>query len=115
MSHIYIELLTYKISHFGTFRIQICFPIKMVHSKRIHPKCSGRSNNIIRMDGVIRPNRYLSGIVALREIRHYQNTTELLISKLRFRLVCEIALNLTMHIFFQPAAIAALQVGIAFP
>ncbi len=42
--------------------------------------------------GVKKPHRYRSGTVALREIRRYQKSTELLIRKLPFqRLVREIA------------------------
>jgi len=42
--------------------------------------------------GVQKPHSYRSGTVALREIRRYQNSTELLISKLPYqRLVREIA------------------------
>ena len=43
--------------------------------------------------GVKKPHRYRPGTVALREIRRYQKSTELLIRKLPFqRLVREIAL-----------------------
>ena len=42
--------------------------------------------------GVKKPHRYRPGTVALRQIRHYQKSTELLIRKLPFqRLVREIA------------------------
>lgn len=42
--------------------------------------------------GVKKPHRYRPGTVALREIRRYQKTTELLIRKLPFqRLVREVA------------------------
>ena len=42
--------------------------------------------------GVMKPARYRPGTVALREIRRYQKSTELLICKLPFqRLVREIA------------------------
>ena len=42
--------------------------------------------------GVKKPHRYKPGTVALREIRRYQKSTELLIRKLPFqRLVREIA------------------------
>ena len=42
--------------------------------------------------GVKKPHRYRPGTVALREIRKYQKSTELLIRKLPFqRLVREIA------------------------
>ena len=45
--------------------------------------------------GVKKPHRYRPGTVALREIRRYQKSTELLIRKLPFqRLVREIALNI---------------------
>ena len=44
------------------------------------------------MGGVMKPVRYRPGTVALREIRRYQKSTELLIRKLPFqRLVREIA------------------------
>ena len=47
--------------------------------------------NLPRTGGLKRPMRYRPGTVALREIRHYQKTTELLIRKLPFnRLVREI-------------------------
>ena len=45
-----------------------------------------------RSGGVKKPHRYRPGTVALREIRRYQKSTELLIRKLPFqRLVREIA------------------------
>lgn len=52
------------------------------------------------------------GTVALREIRRYQKSTELLIRKLPFqRLVREIAQDFKTDLRFQSAAIGALQVG----
>ena len=52
------------------------------------------------------------GTVALREIRKYQKSTELLIRKLPFqRLVREIAQDFKTDLRFQSAAIGALQVG----
>ena len=60
--------------------------------------------------GVKKPHRYRPGTVALREIRRYQKSTELLIHKLPFqRLVREIAHNLKPNLRFQSAAIMALQ------
>lgn len=57
-----------------------------------------------------RPHRFRPGTVALREIRKYQKSTELLIRKLPFqRLVREIAQGLCEDLRFQPSAIAALQ------
>ena len=64
---------------------------------------------------VKKPHRYRPGTVALREIRRYQKSTELLIRKLPFqRLVREIALDFIPKSFrgeirFQSAAIMALQ------
>lgn len=54
------------------------------------------------------------GTVALREIRRYQKSTELLIRKLPFqRLVREIAQDFKTDLRFQSAAIGALQVSLA--
>jgi hypothetical protein len=57
--------------------------------------------------------RFRPGVVALREIRKYQKSTELLIKRLPFqRLVREIALELGIidDIRFKAEALAALQV-----
>lgn len=52
--------------------------------------------------------------MALREIRRYQKSTELLIRKLPFqRLVREIAQDFKTDLRFQSAAIGALQVSLA--
>ena len=57
-----------------------------------------------------KPHRFRPGTVALREIRRYQKSTELLIRKLPFqRLVREIAQDFKTDLRFQSAAIAALQ------
>ncbi|CAH6807902.1 AC119603.1 [Phodopus roborovskii] len=48
--------------------------------------------------GVKKPHRYRPGTVALREIRRYQKSTELLIRKLPFQ-----------HLRFQSSAVMALQ------
>ena len=58
-----------------------------------------------------KPHRYRLGTVALREIRRYQKSTELLIRKLPFqRLVWELAQDLgKMNVHFQSGAIMALQ------
>ena len=54
--------------------------------------------------------RYRPGTVALREIRRYQKTTELLIRKLPFNcLVREIAQDFKTNLRFQAQAIGALQ------
>ena len=63
--------------------------------------------------GVKKPHRYRPGTVALREIRRYQKSTELLIRKLPFqRLVREIAQDFKTDLRFQSAAIGALQVAV---
>ena len=60
--------------------------------------------------GVKKPHRYRPGTVALREIRKYQKSTELLIRKLPFqRLVREIAQDFKTDLRFQGTAILALQ------
>jgi len=59
---------------------------------------------------VHKPHRYRPGTVALREIRKYQKSTEVLIRKLPFqRLVREIAQNYKTELRFQSAAVMALQ------
>ena len=61
-------------------------------------------------DGVPKPHRYRPGTVALREIRRYQKSTDLLIRKLPFqRVVREIAQDFKTDLRFQGAAILALQ------
>ena len=67
--------------------------------------------------GVKKPHRFRPGTVALKEIRRYQKSTELLIRKLPFqRLVHEIANDIDVcpahlhgKIRFQSAAVMALQ------
>lgn len=60
--------------------------------------------------GVKKPHRYRPGTVALREIRKYQKSTELLIRKLPFqRLVKEITQDFNTDLQFQSAALEALQ------
>ena len=60
--------------------------------------------------GVKKPHRFRPGTVALREIRRYQKSTELLIRKLPFqRLVREVAQDFKSEPKFQSHAIQALQ------
>ncbi|PNX67603.1 histone H3-like protein, partial [Trifolium pratense] len=60
--------------------------------------------------GVKKPHRFRPGTVALREIRKYQKSTELLIRKLPFqRLVREIAQDFKTDLRFQSSAVSALQ------
>merc|ERR1712153_290313 len=60
--------------------------------------------------GVKRAHRFRPGTVALREIRKFQKSTELLIRKLPFqRLVRDIAGNFKNDLRFQSSAVLALQ------
>ena len=60
--------------------------------------------------GVKKAHRYRPGTVALREIRKYQKSTDLLIRRLPFqRLVREIARDFKTDVRFQSTAINALQ------
>jgi histone H3 len=60
--------------------------------------------------GVKKTHRYRPGTVALREIRKYQRSTELLIHRLPFqRLVRDIAVGYKTDLRFQSSALHALQ------
>jgi len=60
--------------------------------------------------GVKKPRRYRPGTVALREIRKFQRSTDLLIRKLPFqRLVRQIAQDYKDDLRFQSTAVMALQ------
>ena len=60
--------------------------------------------------GVKKPHRYRPGTVALREIRRYQKSSNLLIRKLPFqRLVREIAQGFKTDLRFQGSAVLAIQ------
>ena len=60
--------------------------------------------------GVKKVHRFRPGTVALREIRKYQKSTELLVRKLPFqRLVREIAQEYKTDLRFQSSAVLALQ------
>jgi histone H3 len=60
--------------------------------------------------GVKKPHRYRPGTVALREIRRYQKSTDLLIRRLPFqRLVREITQGFKEELRFKSSAILATQ------
>ena len=60
--------------------------------------------------GVKRPRQFRPGTVALREIRKYQKSTELLLPKLPFqRLIREIAQNFKGELRFHASALHAIQ------
>ena len=64
-----------------------------------------------KMQGrLVKPHRYRAGTVALKDIRHFQQSTALLIRKLPFqRLVREIAQDFKTDLRFQSAAVLCLQ------
>jgi histone H3/H4 len=90
---------------------------KLPHEKLLHPrnlwqlkKAAPARKSAPAIGGVKKPHRYRPGIVALREIRRYQKSTELLIRKLPFqRLVREIAQDFKTNLRFQSSAVMALQ------
>jgi len=76
--------------------------------KQLGTKAARKSAPI--SSGVKKPHRYRPGTVALREIRKFQKSTELLIRKLPFqRLVREIATDYKSDLRFQSQAVLALQ------
>jgi histone H3 len=76
--------------------------------KQLVTKATRKS--IPKVGGVKRPHRYRPGTVALREIRKYQKSTDLLLRKLPFqRLVREVAQDFKADLRFQSSAITALQ------
>ncbi|KAI4519238.1 histone H3 [Schizophyllum commune Loenen D] len=88
--------------------------------KQLAAKSQARKTAVRRLDfaepslaaagGVKKPHRFRPGTVALREIRRYQKSTELLIRKLPFqRLVREIAQDFKTDLRFQSSAVMALQ------
>jgi len=73
-------------------------------------KAARKAKPAAEIVAIKKPHRWRPGTVALREIRRYQMSTELLIRKLPFqRLVREIAHNFKTELRFQASAVAALQ------
>ena len=78
--------------------------------KSLGAKAARKSTPVVDSQGGKKQHRFRPGTVALREIRKYQKSTDLLIRKLPFqRLVREIASGFRGDLRFQSAAIAALQ------
>ncbi|KAF7683475.1 histone H3.3a [Astathelohania contejeani] len=64
----------------------------------------------VSSQAVKRPHRFRPGTVAMKEIRKYQKSTDLLIRKLPFqRLIREVAASFKPDIRFQSQAILAIQ------
>ena len=85
-------------------------PRKQVSGKeQLNLKQAARKSAPIQ-GGVKKPHRYRPGTVALREIRKFQKSTDLLIRKLPFqRVVREIAQEYKNDLRFQSQAVLALQ------
>jgi len=88
----------------------------MVRSKRLSVRSVGgvrppvATKKKVGKETVKRPRRFRPGTVALREIRRYQRSTDLLLRKRPFgRLVRELAAWYRLDLRFQPAALGALQ------
>jgi len=78
--------------------------------KQLATKAARKSAPSNNHGGIKKPHRFRPGTVALREIRRYQKSTELLIRKLPFqRLVREIAQEFKTDLRFQSQAVGALQ------
>ena len=72
--------------------VACCFRCRPSHDLLLACDCAAARKSAPTTGGVKKPHRYRPGTVALREIRKYQKSTELLIRKLPFqRLVREIA------------------------
>ena len=85
------------------------FPGAKAPRKTISFKAPARKTTPIPMN-IKRPRRYRPGTVALREIRQFQKSTDLLIRKLPFqKVVREIATQYKSDLRFQTQAILALQ------
>ena len=71
---------------------------------------TGRGKSAAATGGIKKPHRFRPGTVALREIRRYQKSTELLLKKAPFqRLVREISQDIKHDLRFQSSAVLALQ------
>nr|XP_050025243.1 uncharacterized protein LOC126520329 [Dermacentor andersoni] len=108
--------------HSGSRRLRTLAPFAMARTKQTARKSTGGKaprkqlatkaarKSAPATGGVKKPHRYRPGTVALREIRRYQKSTELLIRKLPFqRLVREIAQDFKTDLRFQSSAVMALQ------
>lgn len=86
--------------------------VKKVQNVPRKPRKIAAPRSTSTSDGATQPrkHRYRPGTVALREIRRYQKSTDLLIRRLPFqRLVREVALMYKTDLRFQASAVAALQ------
>jgi histone H3 len=76
--------------------------------KQLHTKAARKTAP--STGGVKKPHRYRPGTVALREIRRYQKTSDLLVQKLPFsRLVKEISLDYKSDLRYRSSAMLGMQ------
>jgi histone H3 len=81
-------------------------PKKLLATKAAKKSLPRKGKNV----AVKKPHRYRPGTVALKQIRKYQKTTQLLIRKLPFqRIVREIATDFMNDVRFQSSAVLAIQ------
>ncbi|XP_058092552.1 histone H3.3-like [Magnolia sinica] len=96
---------------YGTYGVTLSGKPSAIH--RLHPHHQGKDlpESCSPCSAWLwRPHQYHPGSVALREIRKYQKSTELLIRKLPFqRLVREIAQDFKTDLRLQSHAVLALQ------
>jgi len=84
------------------------FTLNPVPRGKMPPKAKAKGGPAT--GGVKKPHRYRPGTVAMREIRRYQKTSNLLIPKLPFqRVVRDVAMNYQGDLRFQGSAVMALQ------
>jgi histone H3 len=78
--------------------------------KAIAVKVAAKKTAGVTAGGIKKAHRFRPGTVALREIRRFQKSTELLIRKLPFqRLVREIAFEFKTDLRFKSSAVLAIQ------
>ena len=93
-----------------TARKTVAVLSRLILTNNLWPPPQGGKIGAKRPAIVKKPHRYRPGTVALREIRKYQKSTELLIRKMPFqRLVREISLDFGPDYRFQSSALMALQ------
>jgi histone H3 len=81
------------------------------HTVKREVKAEASANRTVGVKTPIKkPKRFVPGVAALKEIRKYQKSTDLILRKLPFqRLVREIAQDCADNLRFQGSALAALQ------
>ena len=111
---------THSLTHSPTHLFPPQTNLTMARTKQTARKSTGgkaprkelatKSARTSATNGAKKPRRYRPGTVALREIRKYQQSTDLMIRKRPFQqLVREIAQNFRTDLRFQSTALLALQ------